>query len=99
MAENVVPLPKRRSNKDIARAYFDGTLSDEDWPKHGGMRRALALATFAEREDVSMRAIEWLAKIADIQHGEHADTPVPVNLFPVEMSEDGKILRLEADAG
>lgn len=69
-------LAKRKTPKQIAKAFYDGTLTDEDRKLMGpGMRHLIALAeTTNERATTAKRAalkdISELAELARDQDGE-----------------------------
>ena len=85
---SVVPLPKRKSPKAIARAYMDGSLEPEDYPKHGGMARWIELAEHAKSEIAKNAALENLKKLAELERADAEDTPIQVNLLPIAAIDD-----------
>lgn len=92
---DIVELPKRRSPKQLARAYMVGELASAEYPVRGGLRNAMVIADGAESEIARMQALAFIEKLADLQHEQDATTVIDLKLVAIE-NRDGKIV--EADS-
>jgi len=74
----IVPLPKRKTSKQIARSWFDGTLTAEDRKHLGGMAEYIKLAeTNNERATTAKRqALKDLSELAELARDEEGQGQV-----------------------
>lgn len=84
---DIVKLPKRRSPKQLARAYMVGDLPAEDYPARGGLRNAMVIADSAESEIARMQALAFIEKLADLQHEQDATQVIDIKLVEIYNNE------------
>lgn len=84
---DIVELPKRRSPKQLARAYMMGELDALDYPKQGGLRNAMILADNADSEIARMQALAFIEKLADLAHETESIGTIQVKL--IDFKNDG----------
>ena len=93
MADNISNIVTRKTPKQIAKAFYDGTLTDEDRHLMGpGMRHLIALAeTTNERATTAKRAaLKDLAEYAELARDQDgAGITHSVNIVRIKGIEDG----------
>lgn len=92
---SIIELPKRRSPKQLARAYMMGELHENDYPIRGGLRNAMLLADGAESEIARMQAVQFIEELADLSHEQDANQVIDLKLVAIE-NRDGKIVEVES---
>jgi hypothetical protein len=96
MANKILEMPdppQRKTPKQIAKAFYDGTLTDEDRKTMGqGMRHLIALAeTTNERATTAKRAaLKDLSELAELSRDQDgANTVHDVEIIHIRSIEDG----------
>jgi len=90
MAE-IIPLPKRRSPKQLARAYMMGELESNDYPARGGLRNAMLIADSADSEIARMQALAFIERLADLAHEQDTAEIHDIKLVAIE-NQGGRIV-------
>jgi len=93
MAE-IHELPKRRTPKQLARAYMMGELDPADYPTQGGLRNWMLLADHAESEIARDAALRALEKLANLGHDFDGDMTVECKLIAIKNDGKGNIERI-----
>lgn len=93
---DIVELPKRRSPKQLARAYMMGELSSDEYPKQGGLRNAMILADNADSEIARMQALAFIEKLADLAHEVESIGTIQVKLIDIKNDGFDRAVRIDS---
>ena len=92
---DIVELPKRKSPKQIARAYMMGDLCPSEYPSRGGLRNAMQIADSAQSEIARMQALAFIEKLADLQHDVDEQKTMQIKLISIKNDGNNKAVRIE----
>lgn len=78
-----LPSPKRRTPKQLARAYMMGELSPDEYPVRGGLRERFLAADQQKgmAQDAALKAIE---KLAELESEQDPNQVIDIKLVAIE---------------
>jgi hypothetical protein len=93
---NIIELPKKKSPKQLARAYMMGELSPNEYPPRGGLLNAMLLADGAESEIARMQALTFIEKLADLGRDVDTQSTMQIKLIGIKNDGEGNAVRIES---
>lgn len=93
---DVVALPKKRSAKQLARAYMLGELSPHEYSEGGGVLRLMRIADNSRSDIASVQALDKLSRLADLEHENDGNTVMQVKLIAIKNDGNDNAVRIDS---